>query len=1168
MELAFETLTIEQKRSLLANLVASSRPMQLSATQERLWQLDQLQPGTPLYNFQIAVELHGGLRVQALEVAALQVVLRHEVLQTAYGVEKGKPALFLSPPRRVAIAQHDLSKLTEHAQAEQMEAIGVADVGRSFNLAQPPLLRLTLVRLSPEKHRLYLTMHHIVSDFLSLDLFLFEMGACYSAMLEEEPVALPLVSASYQDFVEFQRRTQAQRVHQDHIEFWRRTLAGAPVPEWYSDHPRPVQATGRAGTEFFSVPAELMQKVEVFASTHRVTSFMVLLAAFKVLLYGCCGQEELIVGSPTAGRLRSEYECLIGAFSHPLLIRSSMAGCRSFNEFLEKLRKVILDAAEHADVPLAQVLESARQVGQRQASLLRAMFSYVSRLHDLHFKDLDCRRCSTNRGLTDLDLFMTLYADRGEWRGVLEYSADLFVPGTIRGMVTAFTAILQGAIADPEISLGELAARVPLKSARVVIAATFTADPLLEALKFWAKELDLRFTPVLCPFNQVLQQLLAPDSLLKRPGNTLNILLLRPEDWVRYSKADAAHQKRLLERSVQECIDAVRNATQHMGCPLNIVLCPASPQLPDDMAFNISTAERNIRQELQGLKNVEVLDGLSLAEEYGAEEIHDPHSDIAANIPYKPQFYASLGTMVARRFRTRVAKPYKVLVLDCDNTLWQGICAEDGPQGVVITEGHRALQIFALRQAEAGVLLCLNSKNLPEHVFAVFQNHPDMVLKQENITAFRINWERKSSNILALAAELNLGTDTFAFMDDDARECAEMTAVCPDVLTLRLPESPANLPVFLRNLWAFDRETVSDEDRSRAAFYRDNGRRDLARQQSSSFTEFLAALELRVDVRPALPGQMERIAQLSQRTNQFNASGLVFDSLDLQRTDTGLEVLAVDVGDRFGEYGLAGAVMARRQNECLTVEAFYLSCRVLGRGVEHRILVELGRIAQAAGLPRICIAYSDSSRNLPFRRFLDHLPGVLNLRANGSMEFCLTAAQAIQAKLDPAEDAPVAPADHPAAISAGAAPSRCTVALSGLPHDLATARQVVARLRAAGAIYRDKQSGSAFVAPGNELENVIASEWQAVLRLDKVGRNDNFFELGGNSLLLVELNSNLMRRLGVDLGMSRMFQFPTVASLAGYLEEAVLSSSDVSSRADKARVFFERRKNLNSARRP
>jgi FkbH-like protein len=1162
MQPVIESLSIQEKRSLLASLLNKDRsPLRLSTTQERLWQLCQVHPETPFYNFQTSVELQGQLSVKALEIAALRVVLRHEVFRTCYGTEKGKPALSLVAPGPVPITLHDLSDVPPQGQKDRLEALGKEDAQRSFDLKRPPLLRLTLVRVAPHTHRLYLTMHHIVSDFLSLDLFLFELAAFYSAAVEGKSDNLPTLASGYQDFARMQRSQEVAGLQDAHLDYWRRTLADAAPIEWFSDHVRPAIATGKGLTEFFDIPVVLMRQVDAYARRHQATPFMVLLAAFYVVVYACSRQDDVTIGCPMAGRTRIEYESLIGMFSYPVLMRTKIAAFQDFPALLQRVRKVTLEAAGHGDLSLAKIADSASHSGSQLRSLLRAVFSYVSALKNLHFDGLVCRRRPTNRGITDLDLFVTVYPDLGEWHGVLEYNPDLFEPHTVRRLIAGYIGILQGAVTEPGLSVMDLAARMQVKApACLTIAATFTADPIDETLRFWASELDLPFKLVLAPYNQLFQQLMDHESPLFSSSSALNVLLVRLEDWIRNVEPEHNSFERLLERCTHEFIRAVHSAIARMSCPLKIYLCPASAQLGARISSVLAMAEQSICEAFAGASTVEVLRWQSCVERYSVIHIHDPQTDRAANIPYTPAFYAALGTAIARQLRVQVSKPCKVLVLDCDNTLWQGLCGEDGAQGVVISEGHRALQRFVLQQAASGVLICLNSKNTPGSVLAVFRENSEMILKESDITSHRINWEPKSSNLHSLAEELQLGLDSFVFLDDDAHECAEVVARCPQVLTIRLPQQAGEFPHFLQHLWVFDRENVSQEDRRRTGFYCDNQRRDAALRQSTSLAEFLATLELRVDTRPAAADQILRIAQLSQRTTQFNGSGLVFNACELQRLlGQGFEVMAVEVGDRFGEYGLVGAVMYRKDREFLAVEAFYLSCRVLGRGVEHRILPELGRVADAAGLGEIRIHYNESARNQPFRRFLDRLPGRLDARPNGPQTFVITVTDALHTKASPEESSHIAPFERAGTVSRGTTTARSLAGLARLPKDLSSAAQILSRIDNSKSSRRELRITKAFIAPNQGLENAIAAEWCATLRLDKVGRDDNFFDLGGNSLLLVRVNGNLISKLGIDISITHMFRYPTVVSLAAHISghPAPDPSHETRVRAAKVRATLE-----------
>jgi acyl carrier protein len=345
----------------------------------------------------------------------------------------------------------------------------------------------------------------------------------------------------------------------------------------------------------------------------------------------------------------------------------------------------------------------------------------------------------------------------------------------------------------------------------------------------------------------------------------------------------------------------------------------------------------------------------------------------------------------------------------------------------------------------------------------------------------------------------------------------------------------------------------------------------LALRQSASLAEFLNTLDLRVSMQPAIPDHILRVSQLSQRTNQFNASGLIFTSLELKLLmQQGHKVMTVEVSDRFGEYGMVGAVMFCEQQESITVEAFYLSCRVLGRGVEHRVLSELARIAQASGLHYLRIYYNQSHRNQPFRRFLNGLPGQLVVNASGPCTFVLSANDALEARVIRDADPVVAVPEQGAVMQDRPVTVRSHAAVSRLPYEFLTAAQILSHLETSTSTQREFRVVAPFVPPQAGLESAVAEEWAAILRMDKVGRNDNFFDLGGNSLLLVQLNGNLISRLNNDISVTEMFQYPTVASLAAHIAGRTLpdSSHQTCARGAMVRAALQERRQQILARQP
>jgi FkbH-like protein len=248
-----------------------------------------------------------------------------------------------------------------------------------------------------------------------------------------------------------------------------------------------------------------------------------------------------------------------------------------------------------------------------------------------------------------------------------------------------------------------------------------------------------------------------------------------------------------------------------------------------------------------------------------------------------------------------------------------------------------------------------------------------MPLRREHIVSWRVNWTAKSENLRSLSTELELGLDSVIMIDDNPIECAEIEANCPDALCLQLPAEEGRIPTFLRRVWAFDHLKVTGEDKNRTEYYRANSQRETVRTASLSMDEFLRGLQLQIEIVPAQPNQLERVAQLTQRTNQFNVSTIRRTVSEVQRhcaaDNAGCSV--VQLRDRFGDYGLVGVLLYTTAPDVLVVDSFMLSCRALGRKVEHRMLSELGKIAKRLRAVRVDIPFTATPKNKPARDFLE-----------------------------------------------------------------------------------------------------------------------------------------------------------------------------------------------------
>jgi FkbH-like protein len=415
------------------------------------------------------------------------------------------------------------------------------------------------------------------------------------------------------------------------------------------------------------------------------------------------------------------------------------------------------------------------------------------------------------------------------------------------------------------------------------------------------------------------------------------------------------------------------------------------------------------------------------------------------------------------------------------------------------------------------VLLAICSKNNEADVRETFTAHPEMILQWEDITAHRINWEAKSQNLLELAFELNLGLDSFAFLDDDAKECAEVKSELPEVVTLQIPHRSDSLAAFLEHAWLFDQPKVlTPEDRQRTQLYAEQQERSRFEKQAANLREFLAGLRLEILFAPITAETLPRAAQLTQRTNQMNASLVRYNEAELgdALASNRKEAFTVTVSDRFGSYGLVGLVLFSDENEALRIDNFLLSCRALGRGVEHKMLTHAAEIARERSKPIVKVDARRGPRNQPALQFLGVVcPAPFSQSEEFSLE-CPTAPLINLAFPDQRATGAVTPPPEFASPS----PAK---PLPQLPYQhIVESLSTAARIQAAVSAARRERAPSrrkAGALPENELQARLAAIWSSLLAIDEVGIDEDFFDLGGHSLLAVQLLSRIHQELAVEL---------------------------------------------------
>ena len=597
-----------------------------------------------------------------------------------------------------------------------------------------------------------------------------------------------------------------------------------------------------------------------------------------------------------------------------------------------------------------------------------------------------------------------------------------------------------------------------------------------------------------------------------------------------------------LQRNVRDFCAALQSFTSQTSAPLVLCFCPASPaaEANAELKAAIVDAERELLLRTSTWAGVSTIGSEALLRRYPVAEYYDIHSHQLGDIPYTPECFAAIGTALFRTIFNLKRKPFKVIVLDCDNTVWKGVCGEEGSQGVAVTEAHRALQQFMVDQMNSGMLLCLSSKNSEQDVLNVFDQRADMLLRREHLASWRINWSSKSENIKSLASELNLGLDSFIFIDDNPVDCADVEINCPEVLTLRLPRDPASFASFFEHIWAFDHTGTTEEDRSRVRMYQDNAQRERFRAQTPSLNDFVLGLMVRVEIDEATGDQLSRVSQLTFRTNQFNFTTIRRSPSEirefLKREDTGC--LAVRVADRFGDYGLVGVVLYEAEAVRFKLDTFLLSCRVLGRGVEHRVLSSIGQRALRAGKRFVELSCLPTERNLPARDFVSSLGDQYRSEAGASWLFPAEYLASLQYDADEktrqSNDKPATPPVEKPTPASGFGMTARSEHLQRIGEELYD----VSRVRKAIDEFRLRTQGLEGVAepePSDSIETTIVNIWRKVLGRAGIGLNVNFFEVGGTSLKAVQVITMIRKQLHQNLSIVSLFECPTVTLLAARL---------------------------------
>lgn len=545
---------------------------------------------------------------------------------------------------------------------------------------------------------------------------------------------------------------------------------------------------------------------------------------------------------------------------------------------------------------------------------------------------------------------------------------------------------------------------------RVGILGNFTLSGIKEVLSVKCDENGLILKSYEAPYGQYNQEILDPSSRLYKLKPHLSVLFLDitaflGENYYFPYRLTEKQRRSLINYKTEEVCALIkafcRNSTAKLlvhnfavpvYSPLGILESREKFGFFDMVrALNLSVKER-----FRGDSQVFIFDYDSFLSNAGKKQSVDERMRILADMRIGRHMIAKLCDEYMRYINAMKGKAKKCLVLDLDNTLWGGIVGEDGFSGILLSQSYPGncyseFQKCILSLFDRGILLAINSSNNYDDAMKVIREHPGMVLKERNFASIRINWKNKLDNLVGIARELNIGLDSLVFADDDKRTCQLVRESLPQVTVLDLPEDPALYADALKSYKGFDALHVTHEDRRRGHMYAEERARKESKSRFSDINGFLKHLKTVVTIEKVHRLSESRISQLTQRTNQFNFTTKRYseEEIRLMAEDRSYLMYSVAVKDRFGDSGISGLVIIKKENDNMAVDTFLLSCRVLGKGIEKALMAFCCRAAKKHGARYLVCEYRKTGKNAPALNFLKE-SGLLQFKTikGGSLWRC------------------------------------------------------------------------------------------------------------------------------------------------------------------------------------
>ena len=796
----------------------------LSHSQLVFWLLEQQNPDSGIYNKPRIFRIHGKVEPEVMERSLNALRLRHEILRVRFVAGVDGPVQIVENGGKLPLTVTDLSALEQDAREREATRLALQTVREPLNLAGGEVQRTRLIRLSADEFMLCIAEHHVVNDGFTGSILLEELGAVYDAFAAGVPNPLPPPALHYTDYAVWERQwMQGQRLDNE-MQYWRTLLREVPtvvsLPEDFTPGTEPDR---RGNLRSKMLLPELLSGVQSLAQANGTTQFTVMAAALRLLLARWSGQSDFLLGTTASNRSRSGCERMPGPFVNTLPLHNPIHAGDAGRDLLEREKNAVMEAFAHQDCPFAKIVEAVNPERSSDDNPLFNVGLVMENFPEIELKgkNFEAEYLNFDPEVSLLDLRFIAIEKHGGLRLSCEYKSAFFAPETVDALLQAYSDVLGTLIENPDKPLAEFMLPATLvrqaeasaiaRRQSVAISASYTAEPIKEPLEFWLKQLGMPPKVEFAPFNQVFQELLDPSSLLAKNQFGANVVLLRMEDLHSESIEGEAGSAARLDANVNELLTALHAAPQRMFVPLLVIVSPPSEsaQARTDLGLAIEQAEAKLVAGAREIAGVQVVSSEELLGLYPVDDYADDYSYKISHIPYKPEMFVALATMIARRIYSARQTAHDVIVLDCESALWGKTSLGQDPAALEVDASHAALQQFIIAREEAGTILGLVSGEPETAVSARFDSISGMKLGRQHIAASRFGVRAKSDGLKELAQDLGLGLDRFVFVTGDAVDAADVRVNCPAVVVAELPAEPASIPKYLSHFWAFDRHFSS-----------------------------------------------------------------------------------------------------------------------------------------------------------------------------------------------------------------------------------------------------------------------------------------------------------------------------------------------------------------------